>query len=79
MSFVKEFFWQILFPMIWLGFFAYAFSSASMHLAKAWKEKKFKSICLYVWVLLVGFYFLTIGIEKDQSNRKSTPKKERTS
>lgn len=62
MNLLKEFFLKILFPMIWLGFFAYAFSSASLHLAKAWKGKQFKLICLYVWILLVGLYFLLLAL-----------------
>jgi hypothetical protein len=56
--YLKAFFFKIIAPMISLVFFAYAFSLAAIHLAKAWKSKKFKQIWLYLWIILVGLYFL---------------------
>jgi hypothetical protein len=45
-------------PLIWLMFFAYAFAFSGISLEKAWKAKKFKLIWLYIWIILVGLYFL---------------------
>ena len=59
--YIKAFFFKIIAPMIYLIFFAYAFALASTKLAKAWKNKNFKQIWLYLWVLLVGLYFLILG------------------
>lgn len=59
--YIKAFFFKVIFPMIYLVFFAYAFTFASLKLAKAWKIKNFKQIWLYLWILLVGFYFLFFG------------------
>jgi hypothetical protein len=61
MAILKGVFFKILAPMIWLVFFAYAFSIASIQLAKAWKAKNFKMIWLNVWLLFVGVYFLFFG------------------
>lgn len=47
--------------MIYLAFFAYAFTLASIKLAKAWKNKNFKQIWLYLWLIMVGLYFLILG------------------
>lgn len=58
---LKALFFKIIVPMIYLIFFAYAFTFASLKLAKAWKSKNFKQIWLYLWVLLVGAYFLISG------------------
>ncbi len=59
--YLKAFFFKIIAPMIYLVFFAYAFTFAGIQLAKAWKSKKFKQIWLYVWIILVGLYFLLAG------------------
>lgn len=57
----KVILFKIVAPMIWLVFFAYAFALSSVKLAKAWKEKNFKMIWLYIWIFLVGLYFLING------------------
>ncbi len=61
MELLKAFFFKIIAPMIYLVFFAYAFAGGSTKLAKAWKAKNFKQIWLYIWVILVGLYFLIYG------------------
>lgn len=61
MEVAKVFFFKIIVPMIWLIFFAYAFAFSSIKLAKAWKAKNFKLIWLYIWIILVGLYFLING------------------
>ena len=58
MEILKEVFFKIIAPMIWLMFFAYAFASSGIRLEKAWKAKKFKLIWLYIWIVLVGLHFL---------------------
>lgn len=58
MEILKTFFFQIIAPMIWLIFFAYAFALSSTQLAKAWKAKNISQIWLYIWIILVGLYFL---------------------
>jgi hypothetical protein len=58
MELFKEFFFKIIAPMIWLLFFAYSFAYSATKLEKAWKEKKIKLIWLYLWIILVGLYFL---------------------
>lgn len=61
MEFLKIFFFKVIAPMIWLLFFAYAFAISSIKLSKAWKAKNFKQIWLYLWIILVGLYFLVYG------------------
>ena len=61
MELLKDFFFKIIAPMIWLIFFAYAFVFSGTRLEKAWKDKKFKLIWLYIWIILVGLYFLFCG------------------
>ncbi len=61
MGLLKDFLFKIIVPMIWLMFFAYAFAFSATRLAKAWKEKKIKLIWLYIWIILVGLYFMFYG------------------
>jgi hypothetical protein len=61
MEILKDFFFKIIAPMIWLIFFAYAFAFSGTRLEKAWKDKKFILIWLYIWIILVGLYFLFCG------------------
>ncbi len=61
MEVAKAFFFKIVAPMIWLTIFAYVFAISGVKLAKAWKTKNFKQIWLYVWIILVGLYFLIYG------------------
>jgi membrane protein DedA with SNARE-associated domain len=58
MELLKYICFEIIGPLIWLVFFAYAFAFSGISLEKAWKAKKFKLIWLYIWVILVGLYFL---------------------
>jgi hypothetical protein len=64
MDFFKDFLFKIIAPMIWLMFFAYAFTFSGIRLVKAWKEKNNKLIWLYIWIILVGFYFMFSGALK---------------
>lgn len=61
MEVLKDFFFKIIAPMIWLIFFAYAFALSGTGLAKAWKDKNLKHIWLHIWIILVGLYFLFYG------------------
>ena len=64
--YVKAFFFKIIAPMIYLVFFAYAFTFSSVKLTKAWKNKNFKQTWLYLWIILVGLYFLFLGATKNR-------------
>ena len=55
---LKEFFFKIIAPMIWLFLLAYVFTSSSIKLVEAWKAKKFNQLWSYVWVILISLYFL---------------------
>ena len=61
MDLLKAFFFTILSPIIWLGFFAYAFAISSVKLVEAWKRRNTKLIWVYLWIFLLGFYFLFYG------------------
>ena len=61
MELVKALFFKIIAPMIWLAIFAYVFAVSGTRLAKAWQAKNFKQIWLYIWMILVGLYFLIYG------------------
>ncbi len=61
MDLFKTFIFKIIGPMIWLIFFAYVFAISSTKLAKAWKTKNVKQIWLYIWIIMVGLYFLFHG------------------
>lgn len=61
MELAKIFFFKIIAPIIWLMVFAYVFAISSTKLAKAWEAKNVKQIWLYIWIILVGLYFLIFG------------------
>ena len=62
MDIAKEVFFKIIAPMLWLAVYAYAFAFSARKLAKAWKAGNAKLIWLYTWIILVGLYFLIIGV-----------------
>ncbi|MDN3506416.1 MAG: hypothetical protein P0S96_04225 [Simkaniaceae bacterium] len=61
MEILKEFFFKIIAPIIYLFFFAYAYAVGFIQLSKAWKKKNFVRIWLYTWGILVTTYFLIYG------------------
>lgn len=61
MELIKTFLFKIIAPMTWLVFFAYAFAISGKNLAKAWKVQNTRQIVFYLWIILVGFYFLIYG------------------
>jgi len=58
MEILKEFFFRIIAPMLWLTLFAYGFTHCSLQLEKAWKAKNTQRIWFNFWIILVGVYFL---------------------
>ena len=61
MEILKTLFFKVVAPILWLAIYACVFTFSATKLEKAWKSKNLKLIWLYLWIILVGVYFLFYG------------------